>query len=42
MKRSLKKLEKYQKDIEAFELYYQAENTKVLNDGNSAKHFDLN
>lgn len=35
-------VEKYQKDIEAFELYYQAENTKVLNDGNSAKHFDLN
>ncbi len=35
-------VEKYHKDIEAFELYYQAENTKLTNVTSSAKHFDLN
>lgn len=35
-------VEKYQNDIEVFELYYQAENTAVINVDNSVKHFDLN
>lgn len=35
-------VEKYNKDIEAFELYYQAENTTLTNINSSAKHFDLN
>jgi CRISPR-associated protein Csh2 len=35
-------VEKYQNDVEAFELYYQAENTEITNVTDSAKHFDLN
>lgn len=35
-------VEKYSQDIEAFELYYQAENTILTNVNSSAKHFDLN
>lgn len=35
-------VEKYQNDIEAFELYYQPENTTLINVTDSAKHFDLN
>ena len=35
-------VEKYSKDVEAFELYYQSENTTLTNVNSSAKHFDLN
>lgn len=35
-------VEKYQNEIEAFELYYEAENTTVTNVTDAAKHFDLN
>lgn len=35
-------VEKYSEDIETFELYYQAENTNLINVNSSAKHFDLN
>lgn len=35
-------VEKYNKDIESFELYYQSENTNVTNVIGLAKHFDLN
>ena len=35
-------IERYQADIEAFELYYQIENTKITNLISSAKQFDLN
>jgi CRISPR-associated protein Csh2 len=35
-------VENYKNEIETFELYYQSENTKVLNQGETAKHFDLN
>lgn len=35
-------IEKYKDDVETFELYYQSENTKLVNVKGAAKHMDLN
>jgi len=35
-------LEKYVDDLDAVEMYYQAENTTIVNAPSMAKHFDLN